>query len=151
MAFFVKITPPLTFSSSVALAGFVVNVVSVVSRICILPKNRYLFLPSRKHVFRPLGSLVSIISKSRCPSSNSSFFLSKSSPILPDSRVRPLPSSQSPLPSSPIPVPVLSHPPPPSQRKQRNDTKPSRRSLWLVPKWNIVSSYQFRKVCQIIH
>ena len=95
MAFLLKITPPLTFSSSVALAGFVVNVVSVVSQNRILPKNRYLFLPSRKHVFRPLGSLVSIISKSRCPSSNFSFFLSKSSPILPDSRVRPLPSSSS--------------------------------------------------------
>ena len=113
MAFFVKITPPLTFSSSVALAGFVVNVVSVVSRNRILPKNRYLFLPSRKHVFRPLGSLVSIISKSRCrplrllfrplkvlshpprfPCPSSSI-ISKSSPLLPDSRSRPLPSSSS--------------------------------------------------------
>ena len=140
MAFLLKITPPLTFSSSVALVENVVSVVSVVSQNRILPKNRYLFLPSRKHVFRPLGSLVSIISKSRCPSSNSSFFLSKSSPILPDSRVRPLPSSQSPLPSSTIPVPVLSHPPPTSQRKQRNDTKPSRRSVWLVPKWNMILS-----------
>lgn len=40
------------------------------------------------------------------------FFLFKSSPILSKSS------------------PFLSHPLPPSQRKQRNDTKPSRRSWW---------------------
>ena len=93
MAFFVKITPPLTFSSSEPLVENVVNVVSVVSQNRILPKNRYLFLPVRSPGFRPLESLVSPSSKSRVRP-----------PI-------PLSSSQSPLPSSPIPVPVLSHPP----------------------------------------
>ena len=63
--------------------------------------------------------------------------LSKSSPLLPDSRFHPL----RPLPSSF----VLSLPPPPSQRKQRNDTKPSRRSwLWSVPKLNIPLSFRVR-------
>ena len=58
--------------------------------------------------------------------SDSSFLLSKSSPIL----RFPFPSSPSPAPILSVlfpPLRVLSHPPP-SKRKQRNDTKPSRRS-----------------------
>ena len=59
-----------------------------------------------------------------------------------------------PLPSSPIHVSILSvlflplqvlSPPPPQSQKQRNDTKPSRRSwLWLVPKWNMILSLLVR-------
>ena len=85
-------------------------------------------------------SPVSVLSESRfrplrvqCPSSPSSSVLSKSSPVL----------LKSPCPSSPIPVPVLSilchssQSPLPSssssqKRKQRNDTKPSRRSWFGV-------------------
>ena len=84
VAFFVKITPPLTFSSSVALAGFVVNVVSVVSRICILPKNAICFYL--------LEVLVFVLSKA--------LFLPPQSPV--SHPPIPLSSSQSPLPSSPF-------------------------------------------------
>ena len=49
--FFVKITPPLTLSSSEPLVENVVSVVSVVSQNRILRKNRYLFLPSRSPIF----------------------------------------------------------------------------------------------------
>ena len=163
MAFFVKITPPLTFSSSEPLVENVVNVVSVVSQNRILPKNRFRITRFPIPFFLLLKVLVSSWSESRfdllkvlvSPFSKFRFFLlrvhfpsSPSSSFLPDSRsrpLRPLPSSQSPLPSSsesrshplrftfpsssssPI-LFVLSHPIPPSQRKQRNDTKPSRRS-----------------------
>ena len=191
MAFFVKITPPLTFSSSEPLAGFVVNVVSVVSRNCILPKNRYLFLPVRSPVFVlskalflppqspvahppiPLSSSQSPLPSSPIPVSVLFHHLkvlshpprSPRSPgfVLSNSRsrpLRPLPSSPSPLsssefrsrhlrvpfPSSSVlfhPLKVLSPPLPPSQRKQRNDPKPSRRSwLWVVPKWNMILSLE---------
>lgn len=115
----------------------------------------FLFSPSQSPVFSLLKVLVSP-SQSPCfallkvpfsPSSKSRFFFLR---VTFSSSPSPLPSSQSPLPSSPIPVPFLSvlllplkvlFPPlPPSQRKQRNDTKPSRRSWWLVPKWNISGS-----------
>ena len=113
---FAKNYPTLTISSSEPLVENVVSVVSVVSRICILRKtaikshdSRFPFFFSSKQRFLPSQSPVPVLSKSRCRP-----------PI-------PLPSSPIPLPSSPIPVPVLSPPLPPSQRKQRNDTKPSRR------------------------
>ena len=97
-----------------------------------------------KVLSHPPQSSVPVLLRVPCPSSPSSSIISKSSPLLPDSRarpLRPLPSSQSPLPSSPIPVPVLStlflplkvlSPPLSPSQKQRNDTKPSRRSWWLV-------------------
>ena len=105
-----------------------------------------LFSPSQSPVFALLKVLVSPSSKSwfcsvpsplRVPfpsSSDSRFFLS----ILfrPPSPVPVLPDSSSILSkSSPTPLPQ-------SQRKQRNDTKPSRRSwlVWLVPKWNMILS-----------
>ena len=157
MPFLLKITPPLTFSSSEPLVENVVSVVSVVSQNRILGKNRYLFLHSQSPVFFLLKVLVSFcseprsfLSKSLFPSSQSPCFLHLRFPFpsSSDSRARP---PQSPVSSPPLlrfpshPLRVLSHPlkvlslppPPPSQRKQRNDTKPSRRS-WLVPKWNIV-------------
>ena len=116
MAFFVKITPPLTSSSSEPLVENVVSVVSVVSQNRILGKNRYLFLPSLSPVF--------VLFKVPFSSSQSPV------PVLLKLLFHPLQVLSHPpipLPSSPIPVPVLS-PPPLSQRKQRNDTKPSRRS-----------------------
>ena len=88
------------------------------------------------------------------PSSPKSLFLPSPSPV-PPLRV-PLPTLQFIF----LPLKVLSHPPrsprssgfvlspplPPSQRKQRNDTKPSRRSwlVWSVPKWNMILSLLVR-------
>ena len=60
------------------------------------------------------------------PSSPSSSVLSKSSPLLPDSRSRPLPSSSS------------SHP----KTAERPEAVPPF-GVWLVPKWNMTSSYLF--------
>ena len=104
-----------------------------------------LFFPSQSPVSFLLKVLVFSCSKSlfRPPQPPVSFF-SKSRPR----PLHPLPSSRSPLPSSsseplflppprsPVPVlsilfhplEVLSPPLPPRQRKQRNDTKPPRRS-----------------------
>ena len=104
--------------------------------------SKSLFLPPQSLGFVLFRVLVSPFSKSR-------FLPSLSVPFLP---LRPLPSSFV-LSPPPILVPVLSvlflplqvlsTPPPQSQRKQRNDTKPSRRSWlwWLVLKWNMTSSY----------
>ena len=116
------------------------------------PPQRPFFFSS-KSLFRPPQSPVFDLSKSRFfflrvhfPSSPSSFLLSKSSPILPDSRshpLRPLPSSQSPLPSSyesrsrpprfpfsssPIPLPSSSEP---KKTAERHEAVPPF-SWWLV-------------------
>ena len=98
---------------------------------------KVLVLSSQSHVSSLLKVLVSHFSDSR------------SLPL------RPLPSSSVLSPPPPIPAPVLSesssilfrHLPSSSssQRKQRNDTKPSRRSwLWVVPKWNMILSLLVR-------
>ena len=104
--------------------------------------SKSLFLPPQSLGFVLFRVLVSPFSKSR-------FLPSLSVPFL---SLRPLPSSFV-LSPPPILVPVLSvlflplqvlsHPLPQSQRKQRNDTKPSRRS-WFVPKWNMILSLLVR-------
>ena len=121
-----------------------------------------LFPPPKSPVFVLFRVLVSSSSKSMLhpvqspvsSSSKSSSILSKSSPLLflrvPFLSLRPLLSSQSPLTSSsnsrarplhPLSSSSVLSPPPPPRiiEKQRNDTKPSRRSwLWVVPKWNMI-------------
>lgn len=97
-----------------------------------LPVQSPVFLPPQSHVpvlFIPLRPL----SSSRSPL-----------PILPDSSSHP---PRFPFPSylSSSILSVLSPPLPLSQRKQRNDTKPSRRSWWwFVPKWNMILSLRVR-------
>ena len=108
--------------------------------------SKSLFRPSQSPIFslskssvrpplHPLPSsqspLPSSDSRSRSPQSPVPVLLKAPFPSSSESRSRPLPSYQSPL-------KVLSPPPPPRIiEKQRNDTKPSRRSWWCVPKWNM--------------
>ena len=118
MAFLLKITPPLTFSSSEPLVENVVSVVSVVSQNRILQKNRYLFLPVRSPVF--------VLSKS--------LFRHSQSPVA--HPPIPLPSSRSPLPSSPFSSKSRFRPLPSSSSKpkktaERHEAVPPY-SWWLV-------------------
>ena len=103
---------------------------------------------SSKSLFLLLKVLVLSCSESLClpPKSPVSSFSQCPVSSSPSSSIlfRPLPSSNSrphPLRVLFHPLKVLSPPPPPIQRKQRNDPKPSRRSwLWVVPKWNMILS-----------
>ena len=141
VAFFIKITPPLTFSSSEPLVENVVNVVSVVSRFCILRKNRF------RITWLPIPFFLLLKAPFSSPQSPCFVLLKVQFSTSRKPCFHPLPSSQSPLQSSPFSSEsrfVLSPPLPPRIRKQRNDTKPSRRSrlVWSVPKWNMILSLE---------
>ena len=105
---------------------------------------RVLVLSCSEFLFRPLRVPFSSSSKSRVRPLHplpSSSILSHPPPQIPV----PVLSDYSSCPPRFLfhPLKVLSPPLPPSQRKQRNDQKPSRRSWWLVvPKWNMILSLE---------
>ena len=121
---------------------FLLRVPFLLSPSPVSSSSEYRFHPTSKSLFRPGQSPVFLPPQSPhrpLPSSSSSFFLSKFSHILSDSRFSPLQVLSHPL----RPLPLL------LQAKENSGTTRSRPAVlgwcgwWFVQKWNMTSSYLF--------